>query len=621
MKFNIFPYKLTGNPDPTGWVSVHDFTPINNDLLVKKGRMIAIVTMNGPEIGKEIFTRLHELYFAKAADNPLELLKQVVSDVSKEFNSPNTTFDIVVAIFLESQILLVASGKVQAWVLRQGQLARVINSGKSVESIAGGLNNDDLFFIGTDSFFAKVTPELLKSPQNLKKEELNPIGNLGVILLKVQQVIAKSDSPIEVPLPEPTPSLTTPIPKSISPLRLAAAALIDRIIDIIPKQKLFVKEDLGEVKNNKKRKIATSAGAILLFLLIVSIFFGVRQQKITSSQSKYAGILSSVQHDLDEAQNLSTINPAQARNLVLDANTKIQDLLRQKIKDAKITKLDQDVQNAMGQIAGLYNDIPSMYLDLALQTSGFKGDDMAASDNRAVILDKAGKRLISVDIDTSKTNTAAGPDIMPSANYVSAYSDTNYVVAADGVWNIGAKAENVIKSEWGSNILPYAYTGNFYILDKANGVVWRYQGDGGTFAPKANWFGAGIKPDLANVTAWTIDGNIWMLTTDGQILRYSAGSPIDFSLKDVDKDIKAIDIFTTQDSKYLYILDQGNSRILVISKDDGSQKAQYISDNIKLAKKIVVSESAKKIILLEADKLYSLEIKHLNATPSGDGGN
>ncbi len=97
---------------------------------------------------------------------------------------------------------------------------------------------------------------------------------------------------------------------------------------------------------------------------------------------------------------------------------------------------------------------------------------------------------------------------------------------------------------------------------------------------------------------------------DNEILRFSAGSPINFSLKNLDKPLQAKDIFTTQDSNFLYILDSGNGRVLVTDKN-GNYKAQYLGDNIKSAKKIVVSETSKKIILLEGDKLYSLDIKHL----------
>ncbi len=257
----------------------------------------------------------------------------------------------------------------------------------------------------------------------------------------------------------------------------------------------------------------------------------------------------------------------------------------------------------------MQGSIGKRQIDLGLLSSGMKGDDMSESDNRMAILDRSGKRLVSIDIDTTKSSVVAGPDIMPDAFAVTAYTDRNFVSASDGIWEVGDKAENVLKSDWGSNVLISAYTGNFYILDKASSSVWRYQGEGGVFSSKENWFGSGIKPDLSKVVSWTFDGNIWMLE-DNEILRFSAGSPINFSLKNLDKPLQAKDIFTTQDSNFLYILDSGNGRVLVTDKN-GNYKAQYLGDNIKSAKKIVVSETSKKIILLEGDKLYSLDIKHL----------
>jgi hypothetical protein len=548
VKFTISSYKFTGVPAVTGWVEVRE----------NKDRQIVLI--------------------------------QDKNIASCKFNEEN--------------VLIEASGSVEVWILRNGQLSRILNSGEKLQSSGGKLMNGDIFYLGTNSFFEKVTPEILKSPQSIKSLDFKPEGNVGLVILKVEAV------PVPPAISPPGPILK-PVAKPIGPIRLALASLIDKILLIIPAKKLYIKEDFKEIKDHKRKKVATLAGAILLALLIISIIFSSRQQKIASSQARYAGTLNKVEHDLDEAQSLVSVDATRARSLVLDANNETQNLISQKIKDDKITKLAERVANAMGSIAGLYNEAPSQYLDLTLQSSGFKGDDMASSDNRMVVLDKAGKRIISIDIDTSKTETVAGPDIMPNASEVGAYSDRNFVSADDGIWEVGIKAENLIKKDWGNNILISAYTGNFYILDKDNSSVWRYQGNGGSFDSKSNWFGAGIKPDLSNIVSWTIDGNMWMLTADGQILRFSAGSPINFTLSDLDKDLKAVDINSSQDSNYLYILDSGNSRVLVINKSDGTTKAQYVDNNIKNAKKLVVSEADKKIILLEGDKLYSLDIKHL----------
>ncbi len=591
MKIKTSLHKLTGIPSPEGWVQIHDFTPVSEDLYLKKGRLIAVISGMGNHLiaGRAVLTRLHEEYFNKSGE-PFKLLNEAVEKVHKDFK-----VNIFATILLDSKILLAGAGSVQCWVMRQAKLAKILPASTNFTA-TGILEEGDIFWIGTDSVFEKFTPEsdLLK----------NPSATDGLITLKVEKENSPNIPAINNPAQE-----KMYVPPSISPVRVAIASVIDKVLSILPQKTIFVKEEIGVVENQKRKKTATLAGAVLLFLLIISIMFGMRQQSAQNLRSKYQPILDSAQHNLDEAKSLSAIDASRASSLILTAKSQIDGLKAQKINDPKINILSSQIEDALGSVAGLYQQTPSLYLDLGLLSSGLKGDDISASDNRMAILDKAGKRLVSIDIDTTKSSVVAGPDIMPNALAVAAYSDRNFVSASDGIWEVGDKAENIIKSDWSSNIMISAYTGNFYVLDKNNSTVWRYQGDGGVFGAKANWFGSGIKPDLSKVVSWTFDGNIWMLS-DNEILRFSGGSPIDFSIKNPDKALQASDIFTTQDSKYLYILDSGNSRVLVVDKD-GNYKAQYLNDNIKSAKKIVVSEPGSKIILLEGDKLYSLDIKHL----------
>jgi hypothetical protein len=624
VKIKITEKHLTGNPDPSGWVGCHDFTPVSDETLLEKGRLVIITSMlpqNGSVlasnqnlvVGREILTRFHEEYYNQNG-TPFELLSHAVENISKDFSSPNESLQILAAIFLDNRILLASIGKVEAWVVRRNEVAKIIGEGIEVKVANGPLEIADSFIFGTSAFFNKITPDVLKTP-DIFSSFTAPESSFGVINIKIENkevVVPVVPPQINNNLP-PIASPIKPMPKTISPIRIALAKGIDKILMILPDKKGYIKEEIGEPQSNKKRKIATWVGAILLLLLLVSILFGTKQQKNLSLKSKYEPILTSAQHDLDEAKSLSSIDESRARDLILNAKSQIDSLESQKINDGRIGTLKSQIDNALGNIAGVYADTPSMYLDLTLQSSGFKGDDIAVSDERMVVLDRAGKRLISTDIGTKKTATVAGPDVMPNAISVAAYSDRNFVSSNNGIWEVDSAKANVIlpaDKDLGNNILISAYTGNLYILDKSSSALWRYQGEGGAFSPKQNWFGAGIKPDLSGVIAWTIDGNMWMLTENNEILRFSGGSPIDFTLKNMDKDPEAIDIFTTQDSDYLYLLDKGNGRVLVVDKD-GNYKAQYISDNIKTATKIVVSETDKKMILLEGDKLYSLDIKHL----------
>jgi len=67
-------------------------------------------------------------------------------------------------------------------------------------------------------------------------------------------------------------------------------------------------------------------------------------------------------------------------------------------------------------------------------------------------------------------------------------------------------------------------------------------------------------------------------------------------------------IFTEEEEKFLYLLDEEGGKVLAYDKQTGSLSAQYICDDIKGSVDFVVSEAEKKIILLKKDRLLVIEI-------------
>ena len=67
-------------------------------------------------------------------------------------------------------------------------------------------------------------------------------------------------------------------------------------------------------------------------------------------------------------------------------------------------------------------------------------------------------------------------------------------------------------------------------------------------------------------------------------------------------------IYTDDDSENLYLLDKGNSRIVVVAKS-GEFEASYLWEGIPNVEAIVASEEEKKIFLLEGSKIYEIELK------------
>ncbi|GAG50039.1 unnamed protein product, partial [marine sediment metagenome] len=70
-------------------------------------------------------------------------------------------------------------------------------------------------------------------------------------------------------------------------------------------------------------------------------------------------------------------------------------------------------------------------------------------------------------------------------------------------------------------------------------------------------------------------------------------------------------IYTNEELEFLYLLEPENKRVIVLDKS-GEYKAQYVSGSIGEAIDIAVSEKEGKIILLTGEKLFSIEIEHID---------
>ena len=349
-----------------------------------------------------------------------------------------------------------------------------------------------------------------------------------------------------------------------------------------------------------------------MVILVVSIGFGIRQKKINDLKKKYQGILQTAQSEVDQAIGLASVSPDKSRELFTDSEQKLKQILDLKVNDPKVSDLQKKIEESKGSILGEYDGTPTLFLDLSLLSSGFMGDVVSASGGNIYILDKLGKRVVSVAIDTKKSKVVAGPSVIDNAADLASYQDAAFILAGDGIYQVGLVKTKVIDKTWTGDGLISAFAGNIYVLDKTGNAIYRYSGQvGGTFGSQQNWLSASTKANFSGAVAWGMDGAIYVLYPNAKVLKYSLGSPQNFSISGTLPEIGNIDaIYADPDNQYIYLLDKAGKRVVVVDKK-GNYKAQYTSDQIAGAKSLVVSEAQKEMILLTGDKLLSIEIKHI----------
>jgi hypothetical protein len=151
------------------------------------------------------------------------------------------------------------------------------------------------------------------------------------------------------------------------------------------------------------------------------------------------------------------------------------------------------------------------------------------------------------------------------------------------------------------------YSGRLYITDEGAAQIFRYTG-GNYEAPPEAWFAPETQARLTGLQALAIDGDIWLLFTDGLLLRYSEGKQVAFSLDNsVGRPQEPVDMVVgDQGDSSIYLADGAGERILIFSKDGKYQRQLQAAEGNPLRglSGMFVDEVTSSIFILTQSALY-----------------
>ncbi len=593
MSFHIQSAKLVSAPPKIGGSFIYEPQPRKSFLLIA-----------APQITSEAARSIYNSLIAKDSLN----------DIYHKFSQLFDDLALILVVFDQASVTLTSVGDFSAAILREGSLVKLVNPSVDLVSVSGNLLTGDTFLIA-DHKFSRLVPEGTKKA-SLQKSDLAQSSD--EIARLISQEVSLTDYCVLLLRVGPELMGNTAVavgnknPGPVFGLKQNIIKLIDLLLNrLSPEKTIFVKPFSSE-GFSKRRKVTTFViGVILLILLVTSIFFGIRQKNYLGYKQELEQSIVVVNRDFDEAEKLSAINFALARKLLVEAQTKINSLENKYPNEQQVKDLRAKVLEKLQSQAGVYQSEAALFLDLSWITAGFKMTDLSMSEGTLTLLDTANTKLVTIDVETKKTKVQASSDTLPATLFkVASYSGRNFVSSSDGVYEIGTNAKKVVNKETTQENLIKVFGGNIYLVDKSSSEITRFAGLGGTFSEGQSWLAPGITGNFGNVLALNIDGNVWLLGSDGELKKYSQGVPQNFTLGELPDFANSLaDFYTEEESQYLYLLDPANNRVLVVDKS-GKYKAEYTSDKIKEGKRIVVSEENKKILIVTESKIYSLDIRH-----------
>lgn len=142
-----------------------------------------------------------------------------------------------------------------------------------------------------------------------------------------------------------------------------------------------------------------------------------------------------------------------------------------------------------------------------------------------------------------------------------------------------------------------SFFGNLYALDASGGQIWKYTAVKETFSKAEGYVTDGTT--LANAIDLAVDGQVYVLRSDGSVTRFNRGKADTFALAAPPAPTSTLtapkQLTTTKDSNSFFILDGG--RVLKYDKS-GHFQSQYAFKDLASIDAIAVDEQQKTIYLL-----------------------
>ncbi|MBI3942010.1 MAG: hypothetical protein HY326_03280 [Chloroflexi bacterium] len=387
----------------------------------------------------------------------------------------------------------------------------------------------------------------------------------------------------------------------------------------------------------------TMAIAIPLFLILLTL--GAYWEAKGSQQARAAA-------SLEEAQNryqvsLSSKDELTARETLNAAQIAVDQALslQPQLKEAQALKAQ--IMRQMDSINGVVrlNDI-SLLADLKEQ--GSMGGRLLIQGNYLYVLDKGTGRVLRYSLasnrmglsDPSATIIASRGESM-GANHIGdlidmalfhgpnmAQTEIGMILDSNGILlrsNPALPAIELVNlpgtQTWKHPVAVSSFGGNFYILDGEANQIFRYapSAQGYTLKPEP-WLQPDAKVDVTNSVDMAIDGEIYVLRSDGTILKFSQGKIMDFSLSGLDSPLRGpTALYATPETHSIYVVDPGNERIVQFSKSGKFERQFRPGAGVDLAnakfgrlQDMVVDESAQHLYLVGGNQLLAATIPALS---------
>jgi len=396
-------------------------------------------------------------------------------------------------------------------------------------------------------------------------------------------------------------------------IQKAFLTIKNSLIWLWSKLKDFSRFILKTARDPARRKYLFISIAILL-IIIIALFVTLRGRGNKLGNLQAQKILDEAMAAQKDGKSSESANNAEeAKNQYLLSITKAKTIINNPL-------VAKDAQNV---IASSYQELDKLtsttrFNDLSPQiTNSNNVNNLFIIGGEAYLVDETDIYKASL-LGGSPSKIASIPKGKGNISFGTLAGNIIYLYASDQtIYELDTTTDklNQVKiaqdGHWETANAIANYIGSIYLLDGVLGQIYKHNSSAQTFAAGEAYI-TSANIDLKQSISIAVDGSIYVLKSNGKVLKIQKSKLQDFSLKNIPSPFsqitKPVKIFTDSDTPSIYILDSDQKRIIEFDKDGVFVHQYALPFGFDKIKDFIISAKSRKIWVLQNNSLYEISI-------------
>ncbi len=640
---------------PVGFTE-HYYTEWDDGLGKDKIALFLLISINstqvpGTEVAKEAFQLLQDHFLDDLSGDPYDRFEAALREINGMINEkekelglkfiPNV--NVIIGVIQKDALYLSQRGEAAGYLIRKRHVSSITeglydekNKEELFQNIAsGGLEVGDSTVFVTGPLIQYVTPNDLskifsEQPLSEAMRELDDLLQNDMeeqmtllsfeVLEKTESIMAtvtQDEHGMVVEADEEEEAPRHPVHSRMNeeedrPKANKVNKGLEALRKFAARQESWAFMDRVRAWDKKKLLIAMGsiAAVLVLGIFLLNTFLG--KQRV---MQEMADKLALAEENIIQAETQGAFDKAKANELLDQAEDLAVEVLDSGYSGGEASQLLDEIEKERDAIDNVQDvsDEVRLVADLSDKLSGVPLIGVEPYGDRIVAYTAQNAYQILLD-------QVEDPDLLDATDKVNAgefFDDYDSIVMTTAGGNLveytdgNAQLADTADVTWHTGVDIATYSNKVYILDPASNQIWRYQRGTDGYGSAAGYFSSEI--DLSKAVSMAVDGSVWILGSDGSLVKYLSGSLVEYGIKKAPLNSMegATMVYTELGMNQIYVLNPKANRIFIYDKstknDDLTYNAQYVFEDLKGDMvDFYVDKDRDVIVLLTTQALYEL---------------